>query len=127
MNQKNNGDGPQRNFSKSFVRGWTLRCPRCGETKLFRGWFAMHSGCANCDLQYEREPGFFLGAIYFNYGLTSLIATAAYPIARLAMGYPRTPTIVAIVSFVVLFPLWFHRYARSLWLGFDFFADPRRD
>ena len=28
-------------------------------------------------------------------------------------------------AFVVLFPTWFFRYARSLWLGFDQFIDPR--
>lgn len=84
----------------------------------------MHEGCAECDLRYEREPGFFLGAIYLNYGMTSLIATAAYPIARLVYGYPRNPTIVVIVIFILLFPLWFHRYARSLWLAFDYFVDP---
>lgn len=87
----------------------------------------MRERCETCDLKYEREPGFFLGAIYYNYGLTSLIATAAYPIAVFGLKYPRTPTIICIVTFVVLFPLWFHRYARSLWLGFDNFVDPRRD
>ena len=86
----------------------------------------MHSGCDQCNLKYEREPGFFLGAIYFNYGLTSLVATIAYPVARFGFGYPQTPTIVCIVSFILLFPVWFHRYARSLWLAFDFFVDPNR-
>ena len=86
----------------------------------------MHETCANCDLKYEREPGFFLGAIYFNYGLTSLIASASYPICRLVLGYPRNPTMIGIVVFILLFPIWFHRYARSVWLAFDFFADPHR-
>jgi hypothetical protein len=27
-------------------------------------------------------------------------------------------------AFCVLFPLWFFRYARSLWLGFDYYFDP---
>jgi len=25
----------------------------------------------------------------------------------------------------VAFPIWFHRYARALWMGFDQFLDPR--
>lgn len=87
----------------------------------------MHNGCARCDLEYEREPGFFLGAIYVNYGLTSLLATMAYPIGRFALGYPRNALIIGIVAFIVIFPLWFHRYARSLWLGFDYFIDPNRE
>lgn len=87
----------------------------------------MHKGCEPCNLTYERSPGFFLGSIYFNYGLTSLVASLAYPIAIFALKLPRTPTIVVIVAFVVLFPLWFFRYARSLWLGFDQFVDPRAE
>lgn len=84
----------------------------------------MHERCAACDLKYEREPGFFLGTIYFNYGLTSLVSAIAYPIAIFALKLPRTPTIVVIVAFVILFPMWFYRYARSLWLGFDQLVDP---
>lgn len=109
----------------AVLRSLRLRCPRCGKSKLFRGMFAMHEQCGECELVYERETGFFLGSIYFNYGLTSLVASMTYPIAVYAIGTPRTPTIIAIVTFVVLFPIWFHRYARSLWLGFDFLVDPR--
>jgi hypothetical protein len=29
------------------------------------------------------------------------------------------------LAFALLFPIWFFRYARSLWLGFDQFMDPR--
>lgn len=87
----------------------------------------MNESCSHCGLKYEREPGFFLGSIYYNYGLTSLIATIVYPVATFGLKYPRTPTIICIVAFVILFPIWFFRYARSFWLGFDQFVDPRVD
>ena len=87
----------------------------------------MNESCSHCGLKYEREPGFFLGSIYYNYGLTSLIATIVYPVATFGFKYPRTPTILCIVTFVILFPIWFFPYSRSLWLGFDQFVDPRTD
>ncbi|MEY4176819.1 MAG: hypothetical protein RLY70_393, partial [Planctomycetota bacterium] len=31
----------------------------------------------------------------------------------------------AAFAFTVLFPMWFFRYARALWLGFDQMMDPR--
>ena len=105
-------------------RALRLRCPQCGETQLFRTYFLMHETCAVCHRKYEREPGFFLGTIYFNYGLTSLISAIAYPVARFGFQCPQTPTVIAIVTFVVLFPVWFFRYARSLWLAFDHYVDP---
>ena len=45
-------------------RGMCLRCPRCGARTLFRTWFAMHERCAVCGLRFEREQGYFLGAMY---------------------------------------------------------------
>ena len=85
----------------------------------------MEESCRTCRTVYQREPGFFLGAIYFNYGLTALIVTVAYIV--LTVGQLARPSLVMLgtLTFVVLFPLWFFRYARSLWLGFDQFVDPR--
>ena len=114
------------------MRFWTLlgrslllRCPRCGKSRLFRNPFKMHTGCDRCGLTYEREPGFFLGTIYFNYGLTSLVAATAYPVMVFACGMSRHVALAITLSFVVVFPLFFFRYARSLWLGFDQYMDPR--
>ena len=51
-------------------RAVRLRCPACGQAKIFRGWFAMHEACAACGRRYQRDAGYFLGSIYFNYGVT---------------------------------------------------------
>ena len=32
-----------------------------------------------------------------------------------------------LIAFIVLFPLWFFRYARSIWLAFDQFWDPDKE
>jgi hypothetical protein len=37
---------------------------------------------------------------------------------------PSRVLLIALTAFCVLFPLWFFRYARSLWMGFDTFWDP---
>ena len=126
MASSNGTDAPPKaGFLLTVWRSVRLRCPRCGEGRLFRNLWSMAPACDSCQLEYQREGGFFLGSIYVNYGLTSLLATIAYPVSVFALGLPRTPTIVAIVAFIILFPLWFFRYARSLWLGFDQYVDPR--
>ena len=58
-------------------RALRLRCPVCGEGQLFKGLFSMHPTCPHCGIKYEREPGFFLGSIYINYGITALIVAIA--------------------------------------------------
>jgi hypothetical protein len=85
----------------------------------------MHSECASCALRFEREPGFFLGAIYFNYGLTAVIAATTFILTTLVGRVNQRHLLWATMAFVAVFPLWFFRYARSLWLGFDEFMDPR--
>ena len=85
----------------------------------------MNTHCTDCGVKYEREPGFFLGAIYFNYGLTALVVIIAYPALKFTGTLDGPLLQILSLGFVVLFPLWFHRYARSLWLGFDEYIDPR--
>jgi len=85
----------------------------------------MHSKCSECGVVFERDPGFFLGSIYFNYGLTALIAAIVYPVLLFTKTVPEKPLLWSTLAFTLLFPLWFFRYARSLWLGFDQFIDPR--
>ncbi len=49
-----------------------MKCPRCHEGDIFESknpfaWgkmTTMHTNCPNCNLKYEREPGFFYGAMY---------------------------------------------------------------
>ena len=106
-------------------RALRLRCPFCGRGRLFRSWFGMHEKCSECGCSFEREPGFFLGSIYFNYGLTALIVAIAYPALLFGLGMAETPLLVGAAIFVLLFPMLFFPLARSLWLGFDQFADPR--
>ena len=112
-------------FLTLFGRSCRLRCPVCGEGKLFHGPFAMHESCAACGTKYRREQGFFLGAVYFNYGLTALIAALAYPLLTFNEIAEPNSVLIGTLLFVVVFPLWFFRYARSLWLGFDEYFDPR--
>ena len=86
----------------------------------------MHPRCEVCGLTYEREPGYFLGSIYFNYGLTALLVTAAYFLLFFFTTVSPRVVLWSLAAFCGLFPLWFFRYARSLWMGWDHTADPTR-
>ena len=112
-------------YSTIMGRAVRLRCPRCGGGKLFRTPFKMHEECSECGLKFNREPGFFLGSIYINYGLTALLMSITY-VSLLLAGVASPQTLLwAMLAFCILFPLWFFRYARAFWLGFDQYWDPR--
>jgi len=106
-------------------RAVRLRCPYCGSGRLFRGWFTMHEQCEKCGVSLAREPGFYLGSIYFNYGLTSLVVAITYPLLLFNRVAGDKLLLRCSLAFVIVFPILFFRFARSLWLGFDQFVDPR--
>ena len=107
-----------------LFRSLRLRCPRCGQGKMFTGWFRMAESCPACGLKYEREPGYFLGSIYINYGLTAILVVILYFSLYFGEVLPSRQLLWIMLAFSVLFPIWFFRYARSLWVGLDQFWDP---
>jgi uncharacterized protein (DUF983 family) len=115
----------KKSLPTTFWRALRLRCPVCGRGKLFRNWFTMHPVCGHCGLKYERAPGYFLGSIYFNYGLTTLIVIVAFVVLLLTEALPQQQALLVLLAFSVLFPVWFFRWARSLWMAFDHYVDPK--
>ena len=110
--------------SLALRRAIGLRCPRCGGAPLFTGLVRMPSRCPACGLLFEREAGYFIGAIYINYGLTVGLAVGGY-FALEAWLAPSPGWQVAVWgAFTVLFPLWSFRYSKALWLALDHLVDP---
>jgi uncharacterized protein (DUF983 family) len=84
----------------------------------------MRDECPVCGLRFEREPGYFVGAIYINYGVTVVIALAGYFLLD-AWWAPAVGWQLALwMPFVVGFPLWAFRYSKVLWLAIDHLVDP---
>ncbi len=104
-----------------MLRGLRLSCPRCGQGRIFRGWFTMNDRCPACGRLFNRAPGYLLGSIYINYGLTALLVVVMLYFSETLRG---KPLLAAMTAFSVLFPLWFFRYARALWIAFDERWDP---
>ncbi|MFG0335730.1 MAG: DUF983 domain-containing protein [Maioricimonas sp. JB049] len=102
-----------------IARSLQLRCPRCGKGRLFCGWFTMPERCSECNLKYERAPGYFLGSTYINYGITAAILTVLYMTLHFGAGISNRHLALPLGIFCVLFPLFTFRYARALWLAMD--------
>lgn len=53
-------------------RGLGNRCPNCGGRRLFKQGtlFELNGECPDCRLRFEKDEGFFLGAMSLNYGVT---------------------------------------------------------
>ena len=86
----------------------------------------MNERCPACDLKFEREQGYFLGAMYISYGVALVMITA---IAALLWSTTRWPIMKVMVWAIVLFvPLALPTtlMARVLWIYLDQAVDPDR-
>lgn len=110
--------------TRLLSRAMRLQCPRCGRGKVFRGLFSMLPQCSICALRFEREQGYFLGAIYINYAATVAIMIAGF----LSLDHFAIVSLAQHmglwISFGVVFPLLFYRYSKSLWQCIDYLVNP---
>lgn len=104
-------------FLRRMATALGLRCPRCHEGRLFRSLLSMNQECPHCGLRLEPEPGFYLGSIYANYAMTALTTMATYVALVYGYGFNKDVLIWACTAYSIIFPLWFFRYARSIWLS----------
>jgi uncharacterized protein (DUF983 family) len=100
------------------------RCPRCLQGQVFVGLFRMYEHCPVCGLLFEREPGYFMGAMYLSYGL-GIVATAPVWLPMAWMGMSLGGILLASSSLLIVSSPWLFRYARVLWLYLDHALDPR--
>ena len=102
----------------------TLRCPRCRRGKLFEGLLAMPERCSECGLVYEREHGYFVGAMAISYGLAVvLVAVLFFAVLAITHWPLEWVLLVSGLAFLPLAPLCL-RYSRALWMYLDRRIDP---
>ena len=101
-----------------------LRCPRCLDGAVFESLWQMYPLCPSCQLKYEREQGYFVGAMYVSYGM-ALALYAPLVVVLVLGGISANQFILTIgVTLTFLVPLLF-RYSRVLWMHLDQLLDPR--
>ena len=97
-----------------------LRCPRCHHGRVFHGILAMNQHCPVCLLRFEREPGYFMGAMYISYLFGSLVMVAA--LFCMLFFFPSLSDVwICVITFCILLlfiPAIF-RYARVIWITLD--------
>ncbi|HSF32310.1 MAG TPA: ABC transporter ATP-binding protein [Candidatus Tectomicrobia bacterium] len=91
---------------------------------MCQGLFRMQAECPTCRLKFEREPGYFLGAIYINYAATVLCMLAGFFSLDYFFKPSLTSQIIVWSSFGVVFPILFYRHSKSLWLCLDYIFNP---
>jgi uncharacterized protein (DUF983 family) len=100
------------------------RCPRCFEGRVWRGLFSMNDPCPVCGLRFERESGYWTGAMVASYGLGVPVLALLVAMVWLVTGSDVVVVlIIADLLFLAVVPfIW--RYSRVVWLHLDWLLDP---
>lgn len=111
------------------------KCPRCHQGKVLSCSNPMaiskiidtEPNCSNCGLKYEKEPGFFYGAMYVSYGLTSGIFIVMFILDLTVFNMDTTPFAILMISIILVTFPFVTRWSRVLWLNFFFRYQPELD
>ena len=104
-------------------------CPRCRQGRMFRpftlrGWLDMYETCPVCDLKFDREQGYFIGAMYVSYGLSiPPVLALVFVFWRLANWPFSTAVLGAFLAYLPFVPL-VVRLSRVIWIYIDRSVDP---
>ncbi|HVU15529.1 MAG TPA: DUF983 domain-containing protein [Candidatus Didemnitutus sp.] len=104
------------------------RCPNCGNKTLFKSGspFTLNEECPSCGLRFEKDEGFFLGAMSLNYGITLIVFLAPIAIAWYKGVLGRTPAMVMAIAASVVVPIALYRSSRSWQLMLYYFFFPQQ-
>jgi uncharacterized protein (DUF983 family) len=90
-----------------FMRIMKEKCPNCGKGDVyakktrFLELPVMKDDCDICHYHFDREPGYFLGAMYISYGLAVLQGILTFVLLRTFLPEIDTIWVVLIILAVI--------------------------
>jgi uncharacterized protein (DUF983 family) len=108
-----------------LLRGFLLRCPRCGRRELFSGWFKPPDPCPGCGLTFNRDSDATVGWIIVNLGVTEIVFVAL-ALAVVLTTWPNVPwtgLTVVVVAVNALLPVLLVPFSRTVWAAIELLMD----
>jgi uncharacterized protein (DUF983 family) len=103
-----------------------LRCPECFQGRVFQGWgLTMNDPCPVCGTIFQREEGYFLGAMYVSYVIGCVLIAPMFFLVHWLW-----PSLNSIVTALVVGGLYLPfvpstvRYSRVIWMHFERWVCP---
>lgn len=99
------------------------KCPNCGKGNVYQKKKhlielpIMHDRCDECHYYFDREPGYFLGAMYISYGLAVLQGIITFLLLYFLL--PTIPTIwvvLSILAVILLFSIKNYKLSRIIYI-----------
>ena len=111
----------EQGAARIFWWGLTRRCPRCGAGHLFRHYFTLVPDCPGCGLHFEREQGYFAGALAINIIVIGGLFAIVF-VSLLVLTIPKVPVVPilgATLPIVLLGPVLYYPFSKTVWMAVD--------
>jgi uncharacterized protein (DUF983 family) len=102
-----------------LTRGLRKRCPNCGAGDLFTSFFTLRPRCPRCHVAFEREEGYWLGAMIVAIGVTEALFGIFF-VGGMLLTWPDVPWTLLLVGGLVLnatIPVVSYPWSKTTWMG----------
>lgn len=96
-------------------------CPRCGGRGIFSNWAALEEFCPTCGFKFEREPGYFVGALIINMAVALFVFLLTL-VGGMALFWPDVPwnaLSAATIGVMLVVPIAFYPWSKSIWMAIE--------
>lgn len=111
-----------------LARALRRACPRCG-APAFDSYFRMKEHCPRCGVKFEREPGYWVGAVIVN--TTVVFATfLVIVVGASLLTWPDVPWAVVFTVAIganLLIPILFYPISKTVWAALEMSFRPQED
>ncbi len=97
----------------------TNLCPRCERGPIFRKLILMNPSCPSCGHRFERESGYFVGAMIASYFLGTFLALPTLLVSLFFLDLEITIALLLSSAQLVLFQPILFRTSRILWIRLE--------
>ena len=107
------------------------KCPKCHQGKVFsknsaydlKNLFKMEQVCDHCGERYEKEPGYFYGAMFVSYALSAIVFFIFLVLDFTFLHLGLSLLLILIPAVLIFSPVTF-RWSRLIWLNLFIKYDP---
>ena len=93
-----------------FLSVFSEKCPKCSNGYVFKQNISilnlpvMNESCSKCNYRFDREPGYFLGAMYISYGLAVVQGIVTFFFIHFSFPLLSTfyETLIVILIIIIL-------------------------
>lgn len=110
---------------------FSKNCPKCRESKLFveplmlNKPLDMKERCEVCGQNFMPEPGFYYGAMFISYLLSTFFFLLVAAITIIYFDWSVEGAFGLIIFLGAIFYIWVLRMSRSIWINLMIKYDPQ--